>query len=217
MALHVLDAVAGGKPTPPKLLERACEVARKTKETDLKLRLKLYGSGKSSIDTGIGFFNHMLEAFSKHSLMDLDLFCKGDLFVDFHHTVEDCGIGLGQALKNCIFPVESMERFGNGAVVMDEACVSCDLDISGRPYLLFDMSKAANGYIGRVGDFDVELVEEFFRALVMSAGLSVHLILQRGKNLHHITEAAFKALALGLRRAVAYNDRIQIPSTKGCL
>lgn len=190
---------------------------RNTKETQINLTLNLYGSGTSDIQTGIGFFNHMLEAFSKHSLIDLNLTCKGDLEVDMHHSVEDCGIVLGGALHKAIFPVQNIERFGNASVVMDEACVSCDIDISNRAFLLFDMQAAQNGFYGKVGEFDVELVEEFFRALVMQAGISTHIVLQRGKNLHHIIEAAFKAFAVSLRRAITKNASIQIPSTKGCL
>ncbi|MWV61394.1 imidazoleglycerol-phosphate dehydratase HisB [Helicobacter saguini] len=192
-------------------------IERDTKETQISLKLNLYGEGKSRIDTGIGFFNHMLEAFSKHALIDMELSCKGDLFVDFHHSVEDCGIVIGQGLHRAIFPVGGIERFGNGAVVMDEANVECDIDISNRAFLLQDMSAAAGGFSGKVGDFDVELVEEFFRALVINAGFSVHLVLKRGKNLHHIIEASFKAFALALRRAVAVNPRVKMPSTKGCL
>lgn len=190
---------------------------RNTKETQIQLTLKLYGTGTSRIRTGIGFFNHMLEAFAKHSLIDLELNCKGDLEVDMHHSVEDCGIVLGQALHRIIFPVQNIERFGNGAVVMDEACVACDIDISNRAFLLFDMEAAKNGFCGKVGDFDVELVEEFFRAVVMQSGISVHIVLQRGKNLHHIIESTFKAFALSLRRALTKNLSMQIPSTKGCL
>lgn len=190
---------------------------RNTKETQINLTLNLYGNGTSDIQTGIGFFNHMLEAFSKHSLIDLNLTCKGDLEVDMHHSVEDCGIVLGGALHKAIFPVQNIERFGNAAVVMDEAFVSCDIDISNRAFLLFDMQAAQNGFYGKAGEFDVELVEEFFRALVMQAGISTHIVLQRGKNLHHIIEAAFKAFAVSLRRAITKNASIQIPSTKGCL
>lgn len=190
---------------------------RNTKETQIRLTLKLYGTGTSRIRTDIGFFNHMLEAFAKHSLIDLELNCKGDLEVDMHHSVEDCGIVLGQALHRSIFPVQNIERFGNGAVVMDEACVACDIDISNRAFLLFDMEAAKNGFCGKVGDFDVELVEEFFRAVVMQSGISVHIVLQRGKNLHHIIESTFKAFALSLRRALTKNLSMQIPSTKGCL
>lgn len=192
-------------------------IERNTKETQITLTLNLYAKGVSNIQTDMGFFNHMLETFSKHSLIDLNLMCKGDLEVDMHHSVEDCGIVIGKALHEAIFPVSNIERFGNCSVVMDEACVSCDIDISNRAFLLFDMQMAQNGFYGKVGEFDVELVEEFFHALVMQAGISAHIVLQRGKNLHHIIESTFKAFAVSLRRAITKNFLIQIPSTKGCL
>lgn len=190
---------------------------RKTKETDIALSLRIYGRGIARIDSGVGFFNHMLEALSKHSLMDLDLRCKGDVFVDSHHSVEDCGIVLGNALKEGIYPAEGIERFGNGSVVMDEACVECDIDISNRAFLVFDMRAYKLPFKGSVGALDVELIEEFFRALVFNAGICAHIVLKRGKNLHHIIEAIFKAFALSLRRALAKNPRISLPSTKGAL
>lgn len=188
------------------------ELNRKTKETDIKCKLEINGTGKSSIKTGIGFFDHMLEALSKHSGMDIDLVCDGDLHIDFHHSVEDCGIVLGKALKQEIFPIQAVERYGNSIVVMDEAAVSCALDLSNRPFLVYDISLA-----GKVGEFDVELAEEFFHALIMNAGLTCHIIYERGKNKHHILEAAFKAVAVALRRALAKNERLGIPSTKGVL
>lgn len=190
------------------------EITRTTKETNIQATLEVYGNGKYNIETNIGFFNHMLEAFTKHSLMDLNLTCKGDTEVDFHHSVEDCGIVIGSLLKSELFPISNIERFGNGAVVMDEACVECDIDISNRPFLVFDLGKNFNG---KIGEFDTELIEEFFRAVVFNAGLSVHINLKRGKNLHHIAEAAFKAFAFALRKAVSKNERINTPSTKGCL
>lgn len=197
--------------------ENIISLERNTKETQIKITLNLYGNGNSNIETGIGFFNHMLESFSKHALIDMTLHCKGDIFIDFHHSVEDCGIIIGEALRKAIFPVKNIERFGNSAVVMDEACVECDIDISNRPFLIFDMKNAENGFHGKIGNFDVELVEEFFRAVAMNVGISVHIVLKRGKNLHHIVESTFKAFALSLRRANTKNTRMQIPSTKGCL
>jgi len=188
------------------------EKTRNTKETQISVSLELYGTGKSSIDTGVGFFDHMLEAFSKHALIDLNVTCKGDTHIDDHHTVEDVGIVIATALAEAIYPVEKVERFGNAAVVMDETCVSCDMDLSNRPYLLYDLPIE-----GKVGNFDTELAEEFFRAVVFNARLSVHLVLQRGKNKHHILEAAFKSFAVALRRAVSINERTGIPSTKGIL
>ncbi len=185
---------------------------RNTKETQIRVGLELYGTGKNSISTDIGFFDHMLEALSKHGLIDLELDCRGDTHIDFHHSVEDSGIVIGQALREEIFPIENVERYGEATVVMDEAAVQTVLDLSNRPYLHYDIDIS-----DKVGDFDVELVEEFFRALVFNAGLTVHLVALRGKNRHHIIEAAFKSFAVALRRAVARNNRIGVPSTKGVL
>ncbi len=187
-------------------------IERKTKETDIKVDLELYGEGKSKIDTGVGFFDHMLESFAKHALIDLNVSCKGDTHIDDHHSVEDVGIAIGQALKAAIYPVAKIERFGSAAIVMDETCVECDLDLSNRPFLIYDVDVA-----GKVGNFDVELAEEFFRAIVFNSGLTAHIIMKRGKNKHHILEASFKALAVALRRATSKNERISVPSTKGVL
>ncbi|MGM0623262.1 MAG: imidazoleglycerol-phosphate dehydratase HisB [Campylobacterota bacterium] len=186
--------------------------SRKTKETDINLSLNLYGSGKASIDTQVGFFDHMLESFCKHALLDLEIRCIGDTHVDDHHSVEDVGIVLAKALNEAIYPVSAMERFGNATVVMDEASVTCDIDLSNRAYLHYDL-----GVEGSVGRFEVELVEEFFRAIAFNAPFTLHLVCNRGKNKHHIVEAAFKAFAVALRRAIAHNERIKTPSTKGTL
>ncbi|WP_152020498.1 imidazoleglycerol-phosphate dehydratase HisB [Aliarcobacter butzleri] len=188
------------------------EINRKTKETDIKCKLNLDGSGKININTGVGFFDHMLEALSKHSGIDIDLTCSGDLHIDAHHTVEDCGIVLGQALKKAIFPISAVERYGNATVVMDEAATTCALDLSNRPFLVYEVNVS-----GKVGDFDVELVEEFFHAVTGNAGLTVHIISDRGRNKHHILEASFKAFAVALRRALVKNEKLGIPSTKGVL
>lgn len=185
---------------------------RTTKETDITISLEILGTGRSKIETGVGFLNHMLESFTKHSLMDIEISCKGDTHIDDHHTVEDVGIVLGSLVAQAIYPIRGMERFGSANIVMDEACVSCDLDLSNRPFLLFELDVT-----GKVGQFDVELVEEFFRAFVLNARISAHLIQQRGKNKHHIIEAAFKAMAVALRRATALNERVGIPSTKDVL
>jgi len=187
-------------------------VQRKTKETDISLSLTLEGEGKSIIATGVAFLDHMLESFARHAWVDLTIECVGDTHIDDHHSVEDVGIVLGQALRQALYPIGSVERFGNASVVMDEACVSCDLDLSNRPFLIYTLELE-----GKVGTFDVELVEEFFRAVVLNAGLSVHIIQQRGRNKHHIIEAAFKAFAVALRRSVVPNERCGIPSTKGVL
>lgn len=188
------------------------EIERKTKETDIKGKLELYGAGKADVKTGIGFFDHMLESFTKHGLLDLNLICDGDTHVDDHHSVEDVGIVIGNALKKEIFPIENVERFGEATVVMDEASVNCAMDLSNRPFLHFEVELE-----GKIGEFDTELVEEFFRALSFNAGLTVHIVALRGKNKHHITEAAFKAFAVALRRATSKNSRVGVPSTKGVL
>ncbi|SFV75442.1 Imidazoleglycerol-phosphate dehydratase [hydrothermal vent metagenome] len=185
---------------------------RKTKETDITIHLNLDGTGKSNINTGVGFLDHMLESFSKHSLIDLDITCKGDTHIDDHHSVEDIGIVLGSLIAEVLYPVQNRERFGNANVVMDEACVSCDLDLSNRPFLVYETN-----LFGKVGTFDTELVEEFFRAFVFNAKISCHIIQLRGKNQHHIIEAAFKSVAVALRRALAINEKVGIPSTKDVL
>lgn len=185
---------------------------RKTKETDITISLELNGTGKSNINSGVGFLDHMLESFSKHSLIDLNIDCKGDTHIDDHHSVEDIGIVLGGLVAESIYPVKNMERFGSANVVMDEACVSCDLDLSNRPFIVYEVD-----VVGKVGNFDSELVEEFFRAFVSNARISAHIITLRGKNKHHIIEAAFKSIAVAIRRATAKNERIGIPSTKDVL
>ena len=173
------------------------EVNRETKETQISVKLNLYGKGMAKIDTGVGFFDHMLEAFAKHSHIDLEVKCTGDTHIDDHHSVEDVGIAIGQALHKAIYPVQS---------------ITCDLDISNRGFLVFELPIG-----GKVGNFDVELVEEFFRAFAFNLPLTLHLIYNRGKNKHHIIEGAFKALAVALRRAVTINENAGIPSTKGVL
>ncbi|MDE5603264.1 MAG: imidazoleglycerol-phosphate dehydratase HisB [Helicobacter sp.] len=187
-------------------------LTRTTKETNITAKLDIYGMGEANIQTGIGFFDHMLHSLCKHARWDLELFCKGDLHIDFHHSVEDCGIVIGQLLKQSLFPIQKIERFGNASIVMDESCVECDLDISNRPFLVFELDVE-----GKVGNFDCELIEEFFRALVFNAGISTHIIQKRGKNNHHLIEATFKAFAVAIRRASLKNENIEIPSTKGIL
>ena len=185
---------------------------RKTKETNISLELEIYGSGKAEISTGIGFFDHMLTALCKHSLMDIKLICKGDLEVDFHHSVEDCGIVLGEAIKEAIYPLQNVERYGDSVVVMDEAATSCAIDLSNRAFLVYEGLKT-----GKIGEFDAELIGEFFRALAFNASITLHLVNLRGDNAHHIAEASFKAFAVAFRRAVAKNSRTGTPSTKGVL
>ena len=191
------------------------EVKRETKETQISVKLNLYGSGKSSIDTGVGFYDHMLEAFTKHAHIDMDVICKGDTHIDDHHSVEDVAIVIAQAFRKAIYPVKNIERFGNATVVMDEASVSCDIDLSNRAYLVYEMPIPLME--GKVGKFDVELVEEFFKAFAFNLPLTLHLVCNRGRNKHHIIEASFKALAVALRRAVVLNENAGIPSTKGVL
>jgi len=188
------------------------KITRDTKETKISCELELNLNKEVFIDTGVGFLDHMLESFAKHSGIYLNIVCKGDTYVDDHHSVEDCGIVIGQALKKEIFPIRNIERYGNSEVVMDEASVSCALDLSNRPFLVYEFN-----IFGKVGNFDVELVEEFFRALIFHSGLTCHLIFQRGSNKHHIIEATFKAFAVALRRALKENKSIGVPSTKGIL
>ncbi len=186
--------------------------SRKTKETDITVELELYGKGEADIDTGIGFFDHMLDAFARHSLINLKVRCRGDLHIDAHHSVEDVGIVLGQALGEAVYPAKGIERYGNATVVMDEASVSCDIDLSNRAYLVYDLPLD-----GAINGFDLELAEEFFKSVAFNMPLNLHLTFNRGTNRHHIAEAAFKAFAVALRRAVAKNERIEVPSTKGVL
>ena len=188
------------------------EINRETKETKISIKLSVYGSGKSSISSGVGFLDHMLESLAKHALWDLEVKCVGDTHIDDHHSVEDIGIVLGEAFKKEVYPISKIERFSDSIVVMDEAAVRSALDICNRAYLYFDLP-----IDGKVGQFDVELVEEFFRAFVNSASITLHTEMIRGKNKHHIIEAAFKSLAVALRRALSKNERAQIPSTKGVL
>ena len=176
---------------------RTAEIKRKTKETDIELRLTLEG-GERRIDTGIGFFDHMLNSFAVHSGFGLELTCKGDLEVDGHHSVEDCGIALGQALSLCLGDKAGIARFGQAFVPMDEALGFCALDISGRPYLVFDAPMPQP----MCGQYDTCLTVEFMRALAVNAGLTLHLKSEYGENAHHITEALFKALARALKQAV---------------
>ena len=187
---------------------------RATKETKIELELELYGRGSAQIQTDIGFFDHMLSAFAKHAWIDLNLRCEGDLQVDFHHSVEDCGIVLGSAIKEAIYPAQNIERFGDSVVVMDEAAISTALDFSNRAFLVFDCPSLKRG---KIGEFDAELVEEFFRALAFNANFTLHINQIRGENLHHVAEAAFKAFAVAFRRAISINERAGVPSTKGVL
>ena len=195
-------------------MRKAC-IERKTAETDIKLSLCLEGSGKGIIDTGCGFFDHMLTLFAKHARVELEVVCRGDVAVDYHHSVEDIGICLGLALKEAIGDCKGIKRYGSMLLPMDEALVLCALDLSGRAYLAYGLNIPAE----KIGDFDSELVEEFFLALTRNAGVTLHLKQLDGRNSHHIAEAAFKAFARALREAVAIDEqaRDEIPSTKGVL
>ncbi len=193
---------------------RRAEVSRESRETKISLTLNLDGAGKTDIRTGIGFFDHMLDAMCRFGLFDLTLRCEGDLRVDGHHTVEDVGIVLGRALREALGDRAGIRRAGSAWLPMDEALAFCALDISGRPYLAFDAAFAAP----MVGAYDTQLTEEFFRALAGNAGLTLHLRLAAGKNDHHKIEALFKAFGLAMRDAAALDPRIQgVLSTKGML
>ena len=187
---------------------------RKTLETAVSVSIGLDGSGKADIATGVGFFDHMLTLFAKHGLFTLDVQATGDLAVDCHHTVEDVGIVLGQALNKAAGEKKGICRYGQFLVPMDEALVQVVLDFSGRPFLAFDAELGQ----GRVGEMDVEMVEEFLRALAVNAGLTLHVRMLTGKNRHHIIEAIFKALGRALAASLAIDPRVQgVPSSKGVL
>ncbi len=192
---------------------RKSEVKRKTKETDIQLTLNLDGQGQSNIQTGVGFLDHMLTAFAKHSGFDLELTCKGDLEVDCHHTVEDIGIALGSAFQEATRDRSSITRYGSFTVPMDEALVTCDLDISGRSFLVFHGE--FKGF--RMGDMDTQMVEEFFGAFAKNGGVTLHINMHYGTNDHHICEAMFKAFAHALGKACEIRPKKGVLSTKGVL
>lgn len=195
-------------------MSRNAEIKRTTKETDIFMSLKLDGEGRSDIDTGIGFFDHMLEGFAKHGFFDLDVKIKGDLEVDGHHTVEDAGIVLGNAIKDAVGDKKGIKRYGYFILPMDDALALCAVDLCGRPYLQFDCGFPN----GMVGDFDTSLVKEFFYAVSYSAAMNIHIKILSGENSHHMIEAVFKAFAKALDMAVAYDERItDVLSTKGSL
>ena len=194
---------------------RTAEINRKTAETDIVLSLNLDGTGKSEIDTGCGFLNHMLTLFAKHGRFDLSVKCIGDTDVDDHHTAEDIGICLGDAFAKALGDMRGIVRYGNMILPMDEALILSAVDISGRSYLNLDLKLRAK----RVGNFDTELVEEFFVAFTSNAGLNLHVKQLEGRNTHHIIEGTFKSVARSLKRAVAIDPEFadEIPSTKGVL
>lgn len=194
--------------------ERISTIERKTRETDIEARFVVDGTGKSDIDTGVGFFDHMLEGFAKHGFFDLSLKCDGDLGVDTHHTIEDCGIVLGQAIKVAIGDKKGIKRYGNFILPMDESLVLCAVDLCGRPYLSWD----ANFTVPVVGDLDTEMIKEFFYAVSYTAGMNLHIKVITPGNNHHMAEAMFKAFAKALDEATAVDCRItDILSTKGSL
>ncbi|AEV70367.1 imidazoleglycerol-phosphate dehydratase HisB [Acetivibrio clariflavus] len=195
-------------------MERKAQISRKTGETDIKLTVNLDGSGKSNINTGVGFLDHMLDLFTRHGLFDLEVSAKGDLHVDAHHTVEDVGIVLGQAIKEALGDKKSIRRYGSCFVPMDESLALVALDLSGRPFLVFDVNLPAQ----KLGIMETELIEEFFRAVAFNAGMNLHIKLFYGNNTHHIIEAIFKAFGRALDQAVFIDDRIEgVMSTKGLL
>lgn len=193
---------------------RTAVVTRMTKETEITVRLNLDGSGKCSADTGVGFFDHMLDGFARHGLFDLEVACKGDLKVDCHHTVEDVGIVLGEAVRQALGEKKAIRRYGSMILPMDEALVLCAVDLSGRPYLSFEEQYTAE----RIGELDTEMIREFFYAVSYSAALNLHIRQLSGSNNHHIAEATFKAFAKALDEATMTEPRIEgVWSTKGVL
>jgi imidazoleglycerol-phosphate dehydratase len=194
---------------------RRAEITRTTAETDIRLTLDLDGTGAFEGGTGVGFFDHMLHQLARHSLIDIALQATGDLHIDDHHTVEDCGIALGQALARALGDKRGIRRYGHFRLAMDDAQVACALDLSGRPFLVWNLPFAAP----KIGSFDTELVREFFQAFATHGAITLHVDLIHGLNAHHIAEAAFKAVARALREAVEDDPRAggALPSTKGLL
>lgn len=194
---------------------RTAKVERKTKETDIKLTLNLDGKGQYSIDTSIPFLDHMLSLMCKHGIFDIKLKAKGDIDVDFHHTVEDIGIVLGKAVKQALRDLKGISRFGQATVPMDEALASVSLDISGRPYLVYKVEIPKKS---KIKNFDTDLIEDFLQAFVSNSGITLHVGSPYGRNTHHIIEAIFKALGKALKEAVSIDSRMRgIPTTKGKL
>ncbi len=194
--------------------ERTAAITRKTSETDIQLSINIDGSGQSDVQTGIGFFDHMLKSFAKHGFFDLTVRVNGDLEVDCHHTIEDTGIVLGEAIKKAIGDKQGIRRYGFFVMPMDETLVLTSLDLSGRPYLGFDAAFT----VDRVGSFDTEMVREFFYAVSYSCGMNLHIRQLTGQNNHHLIEAIFKSFARALDEATGYDARIQdVLSTKGTL
>ena len=195
-------------------MERSSNAERNTKETKIKLELNIDGTGKTELNTGIGFFDHMLDGFARHGLFDLNVHVDGDLHVDSHHTIEDTGIVLGSAIKDAVGDKKGIRRYGSCILPMDEALVLCAVDLSGRPYLVFDGQFTTD----RCGDMDTEMAREFFYAISYAAGMNLHIKVLYGSNNHHIMEAMFKAFAKALDAATTSDPRIiDVLSTKGSL
>ncbi len=195
-------------------MTRSAEIARTTNETDVRLTLALDGAGGGTRSTGVGFFDHLLDAVARHGRLDLDVSVEGDLATGPHHTVEDTGIALGRALDEALGDRRGIRRYGSAVVPMDEARAACAIDVSGRPYTAFDGVLPAEA----VADFDSDLAEEFLRAVAGTGKLTVHLAIERGSNAHHMVEATFKAFARALREAVSIDpEEAGVPSTKGLL
>jgi imidazoleglycerol-phosphate dehydratase len=194
---------------------RKAEITRKTNETAIEVAVNLDGTGKSDCQTGVGFFDHMLDQLARHSLIDITLRATGDLHIDDHHTVEDCGIALGQALTRALGDKKGIRRYGHFRLAMDDAQVACALDLSARPFLIWNLALPT----AKIGNFDTELVREFFQALATHGGITLHVDLIHGFNSHHIAEATFKSVARALREAVEPDPRMVgvLPSTKGAL
>lgn len=194
---------------------RKATIKRKTKETDISLDLNLDGKGSYSINTSIPFFDHMLSLLCKHGLFDMKIKAKGDIDIDYHHTVEDIGIVLGKAVKQALGDMKGISRYGQASVPMDEAIASVSLDISGRPYLVYKVEFPKKA---RIKNFDPDLVEDFLQAFVSNSGITLHVNVLYGRNIHHIIEAIFKGLGRAIKEAVSINPRMKgIPSTKGKL
>lgn len=195
-------------------MSRSASIERNTSETKIKLSIDLDGNGKGEIHTGIGFFDHMLNAFARHGFFDLSVEVDGDLYVDCHHTIEDVGIVLGEAIKQAVGDKKGIKRYGSFMLPMDETLMLCAVDLSGRPYFVMDCDFT----VDRVGEFDTEMVKEFFYAVSYSSAMNLHLKKVHGENNHHIIEAAFKAFAKALDEATSFDPRItDVLSTKGAL
>jgi imidazoleglycerol-phosphate dehydratase len=194
---------------------RTATISRTTKETDISVTVSLDGTGAYDVTTGVGFLDHMIEQLARHSLIDLTVRATGDTHIDFHHTAEDVGIALGQALREALGDMTGITRYADVHLVMDEAMTRCGVDVSGRPFLVWQVEFPRE----KVGDFDTELFEEFFRAFAMNAGITLHIANLYGSNSHHIAETCFKAVARALREAVELDPRQagRVPSTKGQL